>query len=137
MSGISTKGMYGLAAMYFLEQSDASGPVQISAIASGANIPQNYLEQILLELRKSGLLESIRGAKGGYTITQKGKDSTVLEIIYALEGEMCKLDCRTQNNVLAAFWGDVSQKIKDVFDIKLKELKNVELKLTDSFNYSI
>ena len=137
MAGISTRGMYGLAAMYFMEQAGSETPVQIATIAADANIPQNYLEQILLELRKNGLLDSIRGAKGGYIITQKGKESTVLEIIYAMEGEMCKLDCRTQNDVLAAFWEDTSQKIRGLFDIKLKDLKNIEYNLANSYNYCI
>ncbi len=137
MSIVSAKGMYGLAAMFYLEKNSNDEPVQISTIANGANIPQNFLEQILGELRKSGFLQSIRGAKGGYVITNSGKEATVLQILQALEGEMCQLDCKTNNSVLAFFWEDAAKKIKAIFGIKLKELKTIESNLMDSYVYSI
>ncbi|MDD2698534.1 MAG: Rrf2 family transcriptional regulator [Arcobacteraceae bacterium] len=137
MAGISTKGMYGLAAMYYLYQNDTGSPLQIANIATNANIPQNYLEQILLELRKSGLLSSIRGAKGGYILTDKGRESTVLDIIEVLEGEMCKLDCKTNSSMLAFFWESTTLKIKEVFDIKLKNLQNMEHTMQEHLNYVI
>ncbi len=137
MAGISTKGMYGLAAMYYLYQNSTGLPLQISNIATNANIPQNYLEQILLELRKSGLLASIRGAKGGYVLTEKGKESTVLDIIEVLEGEMCKLDCKTNSSMLAFFWEMTTLKIKEVFDIKLKNLQDMEHTMQAHLNYVI
>lgn len=137
MAGISTKGMYGLAAMYYLYQFDAGVSVQISNIAENANIPQNYLEQILLELRKKGLLSSIRGAKGGYILTELGRVCTVLDIIEALEGEMCKLDCKTQSSTLAHFWANSAEKIKEVFDVKLKDLQDIEHKMQANLSYAI
>ena len=66
MAGISTKGLYGLAAMYELSQESTGNPMQIKEISSKGNIPHNYLEQILSGLRKAGLVKSIRGAHGGY-----------------------------------------------------------------------
>lgn len=135
MAGISTKGMYGLAAMYYLYQQDFNTSVQISQIAQNANIPQNYLEQILAELRKKGFLKSIRGAKGGYVITNFGRECTVLEIIETLEGSMCDLDCKTHSKTLSSFWDSTTSKIKEVFNIKLKDIENIQHQLT--LNYSI
>lgn len=137
MSIVSAKGMYGLAAMFYLEKNSTSDPLQISTIATEANIPQNFLEQILSELRKGGFLQSVRGAKGGYVITSIGKDATVGQILRVLEGEMCQLDCKTNNNVLAFFWEDVAKKIKSIFDVQLKDLKSLESLINNSYIYNI
>jgi Rrf2 family protein len=137
MSIVSAKGMYGLAAMFYLEKCEENDPVQISAIAQEAHIPQNFLEQILAELRKGGFLQSVRGAKGGYVITNNGKEATVLQILRTLEGEMCQLDCKTNNSVLSFFWEDTARKIKSIFDVKLKDIKLLEEQILDSYNYSI
>lgn len=137
MAGISTKGMYGLAAMHYLYQTTDTNPIQISTISEFANIPQNYLEQILLGLRKKGFLSSIRGAKGGYILTDYGKESTILEILEALEGPMCSLDCKTKNSTLSFFWEDSVDKIRKIFNVKLKDLQEIENKMQVNLNYII
>lgn len=137
MAGISTKGMYGLAAMHYLYKTTRTNPVQISSIAKYANIPQNYLEQILLGLRKKGFLASLRGAKGGYLLTDFGRECTILNIIEALEGPMCNLNCKTKNDTLSFFWEDSSNKIKDIFNIKLKDLHEIENQMQTNLNYTI
>ena len=99
MAGITSKGMYGLAAMYQLMQSDKNKPVQIRQIAKSANIPQNYLEQILVLLKRNGLVKSIRGANGGYMLQKNPQEITIYEILNILEDGLCSTSTDTKNEV--------------------------------------
>lgn len=122
MAGISTKGLYGLAAMYELSQKLDDSPMQIKEISTNGNIPHNYLEQLLSSLRKAGLVKSIRGAYGGYFLERKAEDITVLEILEVLEGSLCKMEMKTSNPVLEMFWTDTHSKVQELFSLKLSDL---------------
>lgn len=63
---LSTKGRYGLKAMFELGLQYGKGPIPLKVIAERQNIPENYLEQLIAILRKAGLVKSVRGAQGGY-----------------------------------------------------------------------
>lgn len=82
----SIKVQYGLQAMLELAFRHASGPVQISDISKNQRIPIRYLEQLMLVLKRAKLVTSIRGKKGGYTLSRKPVDITLLEAVEALEG---------------------------------------------------
>ena len=69
MFTLSAKAIYGVTAVVELAQHYRSGPIQIRDIASRHEIPQHYLEQILSTLKRSGLVRSYRGARGGYELT--------------------------------------------------------------------
>ena len=122
MAGISTKGLYGLAAMYELSQANTEKPMQIKEIASKGNIPHNYLEQLLSSLRKAGLVKSIRGAYGGYFLGRKAEDITVLEVLEVLEGSICKMELKASSPVLEMFWHDTRSKVQELFSLKLSDL---------------
>ncbi len=122
MAGISTKGLYGLAAMYELSQVSTDSPMQIKEISSNGNIPHNYLEQLLSSLRKAGLVKSIRGAYGGYFLGRKAEEITVLEVLEVLEGSLCKMEMKTSSPVLEMFWDDTHSKIQELFSLKLSDL---------------
>lgn len=122
MAGISTKGLYGLAAMYELSQVTTDRPMQIKEIASNGDIPHNYLEQLLSSLRKAGLVKSIRGAYGGYFLGRKPEEITVLEVLEVLEGSICKMEMKTSNPVLEMFWDDTRSKVQELFSLKLSDL---------------
>jgi len=84
---ISTKGRYGLRAM--LELAIHSGShVSIGAIAERQNVSANYLEQVFALLRKGGLVNSIKGAQGGYVLADKPANITVGKILRVLEGDL-------------------------------------------------
>ncbi len=100
---ISTKGVYGLTAMYELSKHDNKSPMQIKEISSNANIPQNYLEQLLSKLRRAELVKSIRGARGGYILARESKDILVKDILIALEGDLKIVDSKTKNPILNIF----------------------------------
>lgn len=122
MAGISTKGLYGLAAMYELSQVTSGNPMQIKEISANGNIPHNYLEQLLSSLRKAGLVKSVRGAYGGYFLERKAEDITVLEILEVLEGSLCKMEMKTSNPVLEMFWHDTHTKVQELFALTLSDL---------------
>ena len=123
MVGISTKGIYAVAAMHALFNSSNAKLMQIKEIAAMTQISHGYLEQILSSLKKSDLVISIRGVNGGYKLAREAQEITVLEIVEALEG---KLFVPSQNVgasvVLDSFWGDMQEKVRRVFELKLSEL---------------
>ena len=67
---LSTKGRYGLRAMVDIASNSAQGAVCISSIAERQNLSESYLEQLMSLLRKAGVIESVRGAGGGYRLTR-------------------------------------------------------------------
>ena len=83
---VSTRVIYGLRAMCVLALHFGRGPLSVARIAEMEKISFPYLEQLLNRLRKEGLVQSVRGAKGGYTLTKPPRDITVGKIVQALEG---------------------------------------------------
>jgi len=122
LAGISTKGSYGLAAMYELALHYGQGHLQIRDIAEKANIPQNYLEQILATLRKEGLIQSIRGAGGGYLLAKAPNTISVFDILIALEGELCNPSDERLQAILYIYWNRIREDMKGVFHETLQDL---------------
>lgn len=122
MGGISTKGSYGLSAMYELALHFGKGHMQIREIAEKANIPQNYLEQILSALRKEGLIQSIRGAGGGYLLAKAPQHIPVYSILFVLEGELCSPADAGNHQVLQMYWERIGGNMKEVFCETLQDL---------------
>jgi Rrf2 family protein len=83
---ISTKGEYGLRALFDLAQHAGEGPVQSAHIAQRQQIPENYLSQLLLIMRNSGLIRSIRGPQGGHMLARPALEINLAEVLTALEG---------------------------------------------------
>jgi Rrf2 family protein len=137
MIGISTKTLYGIAALYELGSVKRDEVLKIKEIAAKASIPQNFLEQILLELRKQGILISQKGAHGGYKLAKELKDITLKEVMEILESDAFSKECKTDNPALKLFWSDIAENLIKVFDIPLSELRNYQLKANQALNYSI
>src|SRR5215831_1950489 len=85
---LSTKGEYGLLAIVDLALHCDQGPVQSFQVAERQHIPKPYLDQLMLILKKAGLVESSRGRQGGYILARPASRITVLEIVAALEGPL-------------------------------------------------
>lgn len=94
---LSTKGKYGLEALVDLAIHASEGPVSLKSISSRQNLPENYLEQIFLKLRRNKLIDSIRGAQGGYMLGRPAEDISVLDILCALEGPLAPVTCIIAN----------------------------------------
>lgn len=89
---LSTKGKYALYAMHYLALKTGEGPQPLKSIAE-MGIPEQYLEQLLGNLRRAGLLKTVRGAQGGYELSKQPKDITVGDIIEATEGPISLSEC--------------------------------------------
>ncbi len=134
---ISTKGVYGLTAMYELSKHEKESPMQIKEISSNASIPQNYLEQLLSKLRRAELVKSIRGAKGGYVLAREPEDILVKDILIALEDDLKIIDNKAENPILNIFFDDAKKSMKSIFDINLAKLDDYQEKYNEFLHYSI
>jgi Rrf2 family protein len=134
---ISSKGVYGLAAMHELLQNEENKPMQIKEISARADIPQNYLEQLLSKLRHAGLVTSTRGSKGGYMLARDAKDILIKDIIIALEDDIKITDTKSNNPILNLFFDETKEKTKKIFNLTLKDLKQYQDKYNQYLHYNI
>lgn len=85
---ISQKGLYALQAMMLLARRYNQGAIRIRDIAQAERLPEKFLELILLEMKNARLLESVRGAKGGYQLRRPPSDIYLAEIIRLMDGAL-------------------------------------------------
>ncbi len=85
---ISQKGLYALQAMMMLARHHRQGAIRIRDIAYEETLPEKFLELILLELKNARMVESIRGAKGGYQLRRNPADVALSEIIRLIDGPL-------------------------------------------------
>lgn len=137
MIGISSKTIYAIAALQQLGDVSDKEVLKIKEIAAQASIPQNFLEQILLELKKQGLLVSIKGAYGGYRLAKSLQDITLKDVVLILESDIFSDIDQKDNPSLQLFWDDLKQKALTLFEIPLSELKEYQYKINQTLNYSI
>lgn len=90
---LSTKGRYGLRAVVDLALNSEDEAVALSSIAERQGISISYLEQLIAKLKKAGIVNSIRGAQGGYVLAKKPEEISVGDILRALEGDLNPVDC--------------------------------------------
>ncbi|OGV46503.1 MAG: hypothetical protein A2X46_06100 [Lentisphaerae bacterium GWF2_57_35] len=123
---ISTKCQYALRAVYEIARSRHGGVMTIGDIARAQQVPQRYLEGILNQLRKSGILEAQRGRSGGYKLGKDAKDITVGEVVRLIDGpiravvcveEAKAANCPLQENcVFLPTWRKVQSAIDQTLD---------------------
>ena len=119
---LSTKGKYGLKAMFELALSKTGEPVSLKHIAKQQNISDQYLEQIFSSLKKAKLVKSVRGAQGGYMLSKDPKEITVADILKVLEGDMAFTDCLLDKDACENFnscatkyvWAKIKDSIEQV-----------------------
>ena len=134
---ISTKGVYGLTAMYELSKHQEDTPMQIKEISANANIPQNYLEQLLSKLRRAELVKSIRGARGGYVLARDPSEIKIVDILIALEDDIKIVDMKTDNPILNIFFDESKNSMKKIFDVSLDKLDEYQEKYNEFLHYNI
>ena len=95
----STKAEYGVRVMAHLARNagDDGAPISLSAIAEAEGLPLAYLEHLVARLRRADLVESRRGAHGGYTLARSPAEITMAEVVRALEGEIAPIECITSD----------------------------------------
>ena len=92
----STRAEYGVRVMVELARREADDPrecVSLSEIADGDELPLAYLEHLAARLRKAGLVESRRGARGGYLLARPAAEISMAEVVEALEGSIAPIEC--------------------------------------------
>ena len=123
---VSTKGHYGVQAMFDLAQHFGEGPISLKSIAERQDLSEHYLEQLIASLRKAGLVKSVRGAQGGYTLSKGPDEIKVGDIIRVLEGPIAPVECVTEKGpencmkaefcITRSVWERVRVSIEDVLD---------------------
>ncbi|OGW35872.1 MAG: hypothetical protein A2010_16895 [Nitrospirae bacterium GWD2_57_9] len=123
---LSTKGKYGVRAVYEIARHFGRGPITIKEIADRQGISFSYLEQILHKLGKAGLIESVRGPAGGYLLARKPAELTIGDIVRTLEGPIALSHClepgeagdcyQADDCVARMVWTKVGAKIEEALD---------------------
>jgi Rrf2 family protein len=90
---LSQKSHYALRALLVLAAHTEGQPLQIAEIADTANIPKKFLEQILLELKKPGIVRSHRGRSGGYSLGRSAKDISFADVLRVTDGPLALIPC--------------------------------------------
>ena len=94
---LSKKTKYGLKALTYIARSEGDIPVPVAVIAKSEQIPQKFLESILLTLRKSGILGSKKGKHGGYYLRNEPSEIKMTDVMRVLEGPIAMVPCVSLN----------------------------------------
>ena len=123
---LSTKGKYGVRAVFEIARHYGNGPISIKEIAERQGISFSYLEQILHKLAKAGLIDSVRGPAGGYLLARQPSELTIGDIVRVLEGPIAlshclepgeSADCYQADDCVARMvWAKVGAKIEEALD---------------------
>ena len=144
---ISTKGEYGVRALFDLAQREGEGPVQSASIAARQHVPEKYLSQLLLIMRRKGLIHSIRGPQGGHMLARAASDISLGEALSALEGPLVPMDCVNADFsdcclldicVIRDVWRDLKAATDDVlYSTSLADLLNNQMQREAEVMYYI
>lgn len=144
----STRSTYGMRAMLALARGYGKGSMLLRDIAVQEALPPTYLEQLMVPLRKAGLVQGVRGANGGYTLGANPAEISVLSILEVLEGPLTLSDCPGGSGccgkpdicVLQDLWAEGSQALSRVYQrLSLAALlkRQQEKEASPVLNYSI
>ena len=137
MVNLSVKGKYGVAAVFELALHQKGEPLQIRQLSQSCGIPQNYLEQILVVLKKEGLVKSFRGAQGGYQLAKPASQISIKDVLFSLEGpsQLVKSYCGCP--VLSKFWMEVDETLSQSFEKTFETLLNEKQRHEKEMHYAI
>ncbi|GHU41072.1 AsnC family transcriptional regulator [Clostridia bacterium] len=141
---LSTKGRYGLRAFVDLAVYGGKEPISLTGIAKRQDISPAYLEQLMGKLKRANLVESVRGANGGYRLARTTDEISVGDVLRALEGDLGPAECvsdidssyacgcgDSDSCVSRLVWKRIHDSINDAVDsIKIQELVEENKKLT-------
>ncbi len=131
MFNISAKGVYGISAVLELVLRHNDGVVQIRDIAENQKIPQHYLEQILIVLKRGGIVRSMRGVQGGYLLARHPQEIRLLEVMELLEGPV-EISPENRGDMrFQSIWDRVENSVRDQLDISMDEVAE-EIKISES-----
>jgi Rrf2 family protein len=108
----STKSTYGIRAMINLAKNSGGDFLSLAKIAEEEKISLGYLERLFSKLKKAGLVKSERGVKGGYSLTRKPEDISILDIVKTLEGNISYFRCVSEDGLVSCDSMDVCGAVK-------------------------
>ena len=94
---VSSRGEYGVRAMVALAKNYGHGPMSIAAVSKASSVPMPYLEQLIGPLRRACLVQSTRGAHGGYQLTRDPHEVRVGEVYRVMEGPVAPMECVSED----------------------------------------
>jgi Rrf2 family protein len=114
---------YGLRAIIYLSTQDSEKCCSIAEIAREQNVPKKFLEKIIQDLMRRGLIRSKRGSCGGYTLARMPDQISFYDVIEALEGPIAVNVCMNEELscdqlprcAMVGVWSEIQQKVKEVF----------------------
>lgn len=123
---ISTKGRYALRVMLDLALQPAGEYISLKSISQRQAVSMKYMEAIVATLNKAGMVESLRGKKGGYRLTRKPREYTVGEILKLTEGSLAPVTCldcenpcqRAESCITRPMWLELDKLIDDYLESK-------------------
>ncbi len=117
---VSTRGDYAARALLSLALHESDRPTSVKEIAERTNLPQPYLEQILLAVKGAGLVQSKRGVGGGYVLARPAEQITLAEILAAVDGPLVTVigehDHCEGHCVLQEVWSGVSEEMREFLE---------------------
>ncbi len=129
---ISSKGEYGLRALFDLTQHFEARPRRSREIAEAQNIAEDYLNQLLIILRKAGLINSLRGPQGGHILAKPPHQISLFDAVFVLEGPLTPVDYSNElrgvkaalvDEILHPIWDEVEREtIRILQGVTLKDL---------------
>ncbi|AFZ58953.1 Rrf2 family transcriptional regulator [Anabaena cylindrica FACHB-243] len=126
---LTTKGHYSVKALLDLTLQPEYGPVSVRTIAKRQDIPAPYLEKLLIEMRRAGLVKSIRGSVGGYQLSRKPAQISIGQILEAVGENITHLPLNSppltqaEDWVTFTLWQRLNQKLKEaLYSITLADL---------------
>lgn len=122
MFSLSAKARYGLQATYDLALNQGSRLRQIREVAEDQAIPQQFLEQVLVQLKRARLVKSYRGSHGGYALARDATKITVLDVLTCLEGPIEIGAVNYKDEILANLLESCKKQIRDSLKLSLADL---------------
>ena len=121
---LSTRGRYGVRLMMDLALHYGEGPVLLKDIAKRQEISEKYLWQLINPLKTAGLVNSLRGAHGGYILGKAPEAISLKEILHVLEGSLCLVDCvdnpslceRSPSCISRDIWEEASKSMRQTLE---------------------
>lgn len=116
---LSTKGEYGILAVADLALHEQDSPLHLHEVAERQGIPKLYLDQLMLNLKKAGIVVSTRGPQGGYKLARPADTVTLLELVRTLEGPVGNINFGDKGStklrrLLKDVWDELSEHSADV-----------------------
>jgi Rrf2 family cysteine metabolism transcriptional repressor len=121
---LSTKGRYAVRAMLDLAFHYGEGPILLKDVAKREHISERYLEQIILSLKAAGLVNSTRGARGGFMLTRPPSQIRLIEVMQVSEGSMAPVECvsdpevcsRSSLCVTRDIWSEMTEAMSGILE---------------------